>query len=86
MWGISYQYGAIKLDQIEYKHNQFAKAMKQVDPTIKLVASGAMPDTMTGSRESLSLGTNLIPPYLSPEDWTGGLLKNCFDNIDLISP
>ncbi len=85
MWGISYQYGAMKLDQFEYKHNQFARAMKQVDPTIKLVASGAMPDTMTGSREALSLGTNLIPPYLSPEDWTGGLLKNCFDNIDLIS-
>jgi alpha-N-arabinofuranosidase len=44
-----------------------------------------MPDTMTGSKESLNLGTNLIPPYLSPADWTGGLLKNCFDNIDLIS-
>ncbi len=22
---------------------------------------------------------------MSPADWTGGLLKNCFDNIDLIS-
>jgi alpha-N-arabinofuranosidase len=44
-----------------------------------------MPDTMTGSKESLNLGTNLIPPYLSPADWTGGLLKNCFDNIDLVS-
>ena len=85
MWGISYQYGAMKLNQFEYKHNQFARAMKSVDPTIKLIASGAMPDTMTGSKESLSLGTNLVPVYLSPEDWTGGLLKNCFDNIDLIS-
>jgi alpha-N-arabinofuranosidase len=85
MWGISYQYGAMKPDQFEYKHNQFAKAMKQVDPTIKLVASGAMPDTMTGSHEALSLGTNLVPRYLSPEDWTGGLLKNCFKNMDLIS-
>lgn len=55
MWGISYQYGALKLNQFEYKHNQFARAMKQVDPTIQLIASGAMPDTMTGSRESLSL-------------------------------
>lgn len=85
MWGISYQFGAMKLDQFEYKHNQFAKAMKQADPAIKLIASGAMPDTMTGSREALSLGTNLVPPYLSPEDWTGGLLENCFDNMDLIS-
>ncbi len=85
MWGITYQYGAMKLNQFEYKHNQFARAMKQVDPTIKLIASGAMPDTMTGSKESLSLGTNLVPSYLSPADWTGGLLKNCFENIDLIS-
>lgn len=84
-WGYSYQYGAVKLNQFEYKHNQFARAMKRVDPTIKLIASGAMPDTMTGSRESLNLGTDLVPPYLSPADWTGGLLKNCFDNFDLIS-
>jgi alpha-N-arabinofuranosidase len=84
-WGFSYQYGAMRLNQFEFKHNQFAKAMKQVDPTIKLIASGAMPDTMTGSKESLNLGTNLVPPYLSPADWTGGLLSNCFDNIDLIS-
>jgi len=84
-WGYSYQYGAVKLNQFEYKNNQFAKAMKRVDPTIKLIASGAMPDTMTGSKESLNLGTNLVPPYLSPADWTGGLLSNCFDNIDLIS-
>jgi alpha-N-arabinofuranosidase len=84
-WGYSYQYGAMKLNQFEFKHNQFAKAMKKVDPTIKLIASGAMPDTMTGSKESLNLGADLVPPYLSPADWTGGLLKNCFDNIDIIS-
>jgi alpha-N-arabinofuranosidase len=84
-WGFSYQYGAMKLNQFEFKHNEFAKAMKQVDPTIKLITSGAMPDTMTGSKESLNLGTNLVPPYLSPADWTGGLLSNCFNNIDLIS-
>jgi len=85
MWGITYQFGAMKLNQFEYKHNQFARAMKKADPTIKLIACGAMPDTMTGSKESLSLGTNLVPPYLSPADWTGGLLKNCFDNVDLLS-
>ena len=84
-WGFSYQYGAMALNQFEFKHNQFAKTMKQVDPTIKLVASGAMPDTMTGSKESLNLGTNLIPVYLSPADWTGGLLSKCFNNFDFIS-
>jgi len=83
-WG-DWQFGAMSLTQFEHKHNLFARAMKKVDPTIKLIASGAMPDTMTGSRQSLRFGTNLIPPYLSPADWTGGLLANCFDNIDLIS-
>jgi len=57
----------------------------KVDLTIKLVASGAMPDTMTGSKQSLRFGINLVPPCLSPGDWTGGMFSNCFDNIDLIS-
>jgi alpha-N-arabinofuranosidase len=83
-WG-DWQFGAMSLTQFEYKHNQFAKAMRKVDPAIKLIASGAMPDTMTGSKQSLRFGTNLVPAYLSPGDWTGGLLKNCFDNFDLIS-
>ena len=85
MWGISYQYGAMKPAQFAYKHNQFAKAMRKVDPSIVLIASGAMPDTMTGSKESLNLGTDLVPKYLSPEDWDGMLLSRCFDNFDLIS-
>jgi alpha-N-arabinofuranosidase len=85
MWGISYQYGAMKPNQFAYKHNQFARAMRKVDPSITLIASGAMPDTMTGSKESLSLGTNLVPPYLSPGDWSGMLFSNCFNNFDLMS-
>jgi alpha-L-arabinofuranosidase len=85
MWGITYQSGAIKLNQFEFKHNQFAKAMKKIDPNIKRIACGARPDTMTASKDSLSLGTNLVPAYLSPADWTGGLLKNCFGSIDLLS-
>jgi alpha-N-arabinofuranosidase len=84
-WGNTYQYGAMKPVQFAFKHNQFAKAMRKVDPTITLLASGAMPDTMTGSKEALSFGTNLVPPYLSSADWTGILLTNCFNNMDLIS-
>jgi alpha-N-arabinofuranosidase len=84
MWG-SYQYGYMPLPQFEHKHNLFAKAMRKADPTIVLIASGAMPDTMTGSKEALKLGTDLVPKIMSPADWTGNLLKNCFDNIDLIS-
>jgi alpha-N-arabinofuranosidase len=85
MWGISYQYGAMKPNQFAFKHNEFAKAMRKVDPTIKLIASGAMPDTMTGSKESLNLGTNLVPPYLSPGDWSGMLFSNCFNHFEIMS-
>jgi alpha-N-arabinofuranosidase len=70
---MSYQYGAMKPGQFAFKQNEFARAMRKVDPTIILIASGAMPDTMTGSKESLNLGTNLVPPYLSPGDWSGML-------------
>jgi alpha-N-arabinofuranosidase len=85
MWGITYQFGAMKPLQYAYKQNEFAMAMRKVDPTIKLIACGAMPDTMTGSKESLSLGTNLVPPYLSPGDWSGMLFSNCFNYFDLLS-
>lgn len=85
MWGISYQYGAMKPVQFAFKHNEFAKAMRKVDPTITLIACGAMPDTMTGSKESLNLGTNLVAPYLSPGDWSGILFSNCFNNFEIMS-
>jgi alpha-N-arabinofuranosidase len=85
MWGISYQYGAMKPVQYAYKQNEFARAMRKVDPNIVLIASGAMPDTMTGSKESLNLGTNLVPPYLSAGDWSGMLFSNCFNNFDIMS-
>jgi alpha-N-arabinofuranosidase len=84
MWG-SYQYGYMPLAQYEVKHNLFAKAMRRVDPSIILIASGAMPDTMTGSKESLKLGDKLIPEYLGPADWTGALFLHCLDNMDMIS-
>ncbi len=84
MWG-NYQFGYMPLAQFEFKHRQFAKAMKRVDPHIVLIASGAMPDTMTGSKQSLVLGHDLIPAYLSPADWTGNLLEHCFDDFDLVS-
>ncbi len=84
MWG-DYQYGYMPLPQYADKHNLFAKAMRSVDPSIVLLASGAMPDTMTGAKQSLVLGDDLVPAYLSDADWTGYLLTHCFDYFDLIS-
>jgi len=84
MWG-DWQYGYMPLAQYQVKHNLFAKAMRKVDPSIILIADGAMPDTMTGSKMSLKLGDKLIPDYLGPADWTGAMFLNCLDNMDMIS-
>jgi alpha-N-arabinofuranosidase len=84
MWG-EWQLGVMPPRQFQYKHNLFAQAMRNADLTIKLIAVGAMPDTMTGSKQSLRLGTNLIPEYLSAADWTGGMFSHCLENMDYIS-
>jgi alpha-N-arabinofuranosidase len=84
MWG-SWQAGYMPLADFEAKNNLFADEMRKVDPDIVLVASGAMPDTMTGSKESLRLGDKLIPDYLGPADWTGNLFLHCLDDMDMIS-
>jgi alpha-N-arabinofuranosidase len=83
-WG-SWQFGAMSLDQFVVKHNEFADAMRAVDPTIVLIASGAMPDAMTGSGESRKRTGKVIPEDLGPADWTGGLFQRSLDRMDMIS-
>ncbi|MGA2059492.1 MAG: hypothetical protein ABSG67_03340 [Thermoguttaceae bacterium] len=90
-WGIGnemygdWQLGVMPLNQYEIKHNLFAKAMRQVDPTIKLIASGAMPDEMTVTLQNKRITGKVLTEYGSPGDWTEGLLAKCLDNMDLIS-
>ena len=83
-WG-SWQFGAMALEQFVVKHNEFADAMRAVDPTIMLIASGAMPDAMTGSGESQKRTGKVIPDDLGPADWTGGLFLHSLDRMDMIS-
>jgi alpha-N-arabinofuranosidase len=91
LWGVGnepwgeWQLGFMPVAQFELKHNLFAKAMRRVDPTIKLIAAGAMPDAMTGSKQAKRLNGQIVPDYLSPADWSGNLLAHCLDNIDLLS-
>ena len=77
--------GSISLEQFTLKHNLFAKAMKQVDPSIKLIAGGAMPDVMEGADQSRRINGQYVPDYLSAADWTGQMLLHCLDNIDMVS-
>ncbi len=83
-WG-DYQMGAMSLPQFEIKHNLFAKAMRQVDPSIKLIAGGAMPDVMEGANQAKRINGQYVPDYLSPADWSGNLLLHDLDNIDMLS-
>ena len=83
-WG-DYQMGSMSLPQFELKHNLFAKEMKKVDPSIKLIAGGAMPDVMEGADQARRINGQYVPDYLSPADWTGQMLLNCLDNIDMVS-
>jgi alpha-N-arabinofuranosidase len=91
LWGVGnepwgdYQMGAISPEQFALKHNLFAKAMKQVDPTIKLIAGGAMPDVMEGADQSKRLSGKYVPDYLTPADWSGYMLAHDLDNIDMLS-
>ncbi len=84
-WG-SWQIGRTDLKYFMIKHNEFAKAMRAVDPSITLIASGLMLEDwyLTGEDRAKYAG-NLGPLYGSDVDWTGGFLKDCLGNFDGIS-
>jgi len=92
-WGIGnemygeWQLGYMSSWHYSLKHNLFAEEMRQKDPDIKLVASGAtIYETGTTARHHRKpLRMRLPIQYMSEDDWTGTLLKNCHDNIDYVA-
>ncbi len=84
-WG-SWQIGRTDLKYFMIKHNEFAMAMRAVDPSITLIASGLMLEDwyLTGENRARYAG-NLGPLYGSDVDWTGGFLKQAWGNFDGIS-
>ncbi|HEY6489857.1 MAG: alpha-L-arabinofuranosidase C-terminal domain-containing protein [Terracidiphilus sp.] len=84
-WG-SWQLGRTDLKYFMIKHNEFAKAMRAVDPSITLIASGLMlqNDNVPGPLRAKYVG-NLDGLYGSEHDWTGGFLKECWGNFDIIT-
>jgi alpha-L-arabinofuranosidase len=81
-----WQLGRTDLKYYVLKHNEFAKAMRKVDPSITLLASGNMPEDMdlTGEMRAKDIGN---PKALegTPIDWTGGLLEHSWGNFDGIT-
>ena len=84
MWG-DYQYGYMPLKQFLWKHNEFAKAMREVDPSIKLIAGGGHArhddrrEAGASPRQDHRAGLS-FSRRLDRRD-----VVNCFDNFDLIS-
>ena len=81
-----WQIGRTTLDYFMMKHNEFAAAMRAVDPSITLIGSGAMPDQMhpRDARENASL-ESIQPKFGTQNDWTGGLLAQAWGNFSGIS-
>jgi alpha-N-arabinofuranosidase len=81
-----WQLGRTDLKYYVLKHNEFAAAMRRVDPSITLLASGNMPEDMdlTGDMRAKDIGN---PRALegTPIDWTGGLLEHSWGNFDGIT-
>jgi alpha-N-arabinofuranosidase len=100
IWGVGnemygpWQWGHMSITQYPEKHNLIVKAMRKVDPTITVIASGATPEeaswcyienrqfnTFRG-REKVS--EPLPFAFGSSQDWTGALLKTSADYIDFL--
>jgi alpha-N-arabinofuranosidase len=81
-WG-PWQIGRTDTPYFMQKHNDFAKAMRKVDPSIVLIASGEMLEdgNVPGPRRAQNIG-NLGPLYSTDADWTGSFLKSCMGNFD----
>lgn len=86
MWG-PWQLGYMPIDQFVIKHNEFARAMRAVDPTIRLVACGASPSVMSSIVRFEQNPPPVPLPYQfgTKQDWSGQLLEHCADNIDFLS-
>ena len=78
-----WQIGRTDLEYFVLKTNEFAKAMRKVDPSITLLASGAMPDEMTVTGQARVLHVpDPQAQFGSAADFTGGLLAHSWGSFE----
>ncbi|MGH9623040.1 MAG: alpha-L-arabinofuranosidase C-terminal domain-containing protein [Bryobacteraceae bacterium] len=84
-WG-DFQMGHTALKYYVLKNNEFAKAMRKVDPSITLIASGKMlvPMFLKGAQRAKYVD-NIQPLFGTGVDWTGGLLAHSWGTFDGIA-
>ncbi len=81
-----WQLGHMSLDHYTIKHNMFAEAMRAVDPTIKIIASGATPAEMSSTDAARRIQGKAQAEFGDPRvDWTGGLLARSAGYFDAIA-
>lgn len=84
-WG-TFQIGYTDLKYYVLKNNEFAKAMRQADPTITLIGSAKMMEPMwLKGEDRKKYVDNLDPMFGSDNDWTGGLLAKSWGTFDGIA-
>ncbi len=84
-WG-TFQLGYTDLKYFVLKNNEFAAAMRKVDPSITLIGSAKMLEPMFLRGENrVKYVDNLQPLYGSDVDWTGGLLTHSWGTFDGIA-
>jgi alpha-L-arabinofuranosidase len=64
------------------KHRDFVKAMRAVDSSITILASGAMPDEMTVTGNARMATGKVIGDFGTDADWSGGLFSKCWGTFD----
>jgi alpha-L-arabinofuranosidase len=77
-----WQLGHMALNQYSIKHNMFAMAMRKKDPSITILASGAMPDEMTVTTNARRTTGKVLAEFGTESDWTGGLLATSIDYFE----
>jgi alpha-N-arabinofuranosidase len=81
-----WQLGRTDLKYYLLKHNEFAKAMREVDPSITLLASGSMPEEIILSGVAADWHIPIDQAGIcSDVDWTCGFLKKDWGNFDGIT-
>jgi alpha-N-arabinofuranosidase len=71
-----WELGRTDLKYYVLKHNEFARAMRTADPSITLLASGAMPDEMLTEDINGAARSENHRRFCSDDDWTCGFLKH----------
>lgn len=79
-----WQMGHMALSQYVVKHNEFADAMRAVDPSIYIIAPGGFVDEMTTGQGIMIAGQPQVA-FGSERDWAGGMIEHCWGKFDALA-